>query len=87
MNASVNDIYVGEKQVIKLESEQYLAEDAIISSPQFAKDYKADLFYGSGVCTIDEDLPAGNYTCTVSYPGESTHEPKDITLNLAIKKI
>lgn len=86
LNASVNDIYVGEKPVIKLESEQYLPKDVIISSPQFAKDYKANLFCGSDSCTIDEDLPAGNYTCTVSYPGDSTNEPKDITLNFAIKK-
>ena len=86
LKASIEDVYVGEKPVVKVSSAEDLEEDVIISSPQLTKDYQAHLSNGEAACTIDEDLPAGNYSCSLSYPGDSTHDSQDLTIDFAVNK-
>ena len=86
LKASIEDVYVGENPVVKVSSAEGLWGEVIISSSQFSKDYNVNLQEGSGTCTIDEDLPAGNYTCSLYYPGGSTYDSKDLTIDFAVNK-
>lgn len=86
LKASIEDVYVGEKPVVKLSSAEDLGGEVIISSPQFSKDYNVNLQGGSGTCTIDEDLPAGNYSCTLSYPGDLIYDSQDLTIDFAVNR-
>jgi hypothetical protein len=86
LSVSIDDIGLGEKPVVKVSSNDDLEDDVIISSPQFSKDYNVNVQEGSGSCIVDEDLAAGNYTCTVSYPGDRKYGPENLTVNFAVNK-
>ncbi len=86
LSASIDDIELGEKPVVKVSSNDDLEDDVIISSPQFSKDYTVNVQGGSGSCIIDEDLAGGNYSCNVKYPGDIKYRSENITVNFAVNK-
>ena len=86
LKASVEDVYVGENPVVKVSTNEDVWGEGWIHSPQFTKDYYAHFCSGEANCTIDEDLPAGNYTCTVSYDGDFIYANEDLTVNFAVNK-
>ena len=86
LSASIDDIELGEKPVVKVSSNDDLEDDVIISSPQFSKDYTVNVQGGSGSCIIDEDLAGGNYSCNVKYPGDIKYRSENITVKFAVNK-
>lgn len=86
LKASVEDVYVGENPVVKVSTNEDVWGEGWTHSPQFTKDYYTHFCRGEANCTIDEDLPAGNYTCTVSYDGDFIYANEDLTVNFAVNK-
>ena len=90
INCSIKDIGYGEKPVLNVyKGDSFDAEvDYVyVSSPQFSQKYKIQVTGKPISFELDEDLPAGRYTCDVVYPGDSIHNSQNTSVTFDVKKL
>ena len=90
INCSIKDIGYGEKPVVNVyKGDCFVAEGdyVYVSSPQFSQKYKIHVTGKPISFELDEDLPAGRYTCDVVYPGDSIHNSQNTSVTFDVKKL
>lgn len=86
LSAEIDDVYEGQRPIIKVYGDARVCGDLNVSCPQFDRYYLLYINHGHSKCSLDEyDLAPGNYTVKVVFEGSDEHRPGETTTSFTVK--